>query len=273
MDGSIITVRGYVIKEGKHIFILSTKNKWEKNAGVEFAFIHANKELENEWDEKFQSDNYYLITGEYFKSCSRFGNNSPISKYDVGSIRFNAYSMVDPPAFNDADVNSKTIPLVRVVSKPALRDWVYTVTFKFLLDHGWLIKVIYVVFILLILLSLVTTCICFSKANLPWWGGLIPIYNLILFLEMAKMSKWWFIPLLFPIFLRLNGAFHLVDIPPVNYLIRIAIALFFLILGIVIGVRLARAFNKGVLFAIGLMILPVIFIPILAFGSSKYNFD
>jgi len=274
-DGSIITVKGYVIKEGTHthIFILSAKNEW-RGTGSEYALLRPSKELRNEWDEKAQSGSYYSITGEYSKNSERFRRNMGAnSKYLIGSIEFNKFSLIESPISVYADVNSSMIPLVQVVSEPTLKNWLFTITVKFLLDHSWLIKVIYIFVILLGLLNFVTGCICFSKANLPWWGGLIPIYNCLLFLKMAKTSRWWFFALLLPVFLRLNTAFLHINIPPVNYLVQVAFILFYSILGFVISVRLAKSFNKSALFAAGLFVLPIIFIPILAFGSSKYNFD
>ena len=47
------------------------------------------------------------------------------------------------------------------------------------------------------------------------------------------------------------------------------IALF--IVSIVMNIKLAKAFGKEEVFAIGLILLPVIFIPILAFDQSKFN--
>jgi hypothetical protein len=37
---------------------------------------------------------------------------------------------------------------------------------------------------------------------------------------------------------------------------------------LIINIKLAQAFGKGILFGLGLMFLPIIFIPILAFGNA-----
>ncbi len=85
----------------------------------------------------------------------------------------------------------------------------------------------------------------FVKAGKPGWAAIIPIYNVIVLLEIAGKPLWWFILLL---------------IPFVN-----------LIVMIIVLVALARNFGKGIGFALGLLILPFIFYPILGFGDARYQ--
>lgn len=94
--------------------------------------------------------------------------------------------------------------------------------------------------------------VLFKKAGRPGWAAIVPIYNNIVLLQTAKMSPW----LIFVYFLAL--------IPIVG-----AIVVF--VFNIVVMINLARAFDKTGGFAVGLIFLPFIFIPILAFGSSQYN--
>ena len=84
----------------------------------------------------------------------------------------------------------------------------------------------------------------FSKAGLPGWGAIIPIYNTYLMLKVAGKPGWWLI---------------LYFIPVVNFVISI-----------IVFVGVAENFGKGGGYAVGLIFLPIIFIPILAFGSAKY---
>jgi hypothetical protein len=84
----------------------------------------------------------------------------------------------------------------------------------------------------------------FTKAGKPGWGCLIPIYNMILGLEICGRPIWWII---------------LLFIPLVNFVV--AIILIF---------DLARVFGKGVGFGFGLLLLGFIFIPILGFGDARY---
>jgi len=85
----------------------------------------------------------------------------------------------------------------------------------------------------------------FTKAGKPGWAAIVPIYNLIVMLEIACKPIWWFILML---------------IPFVNIIILI-----------ILLVEIAKRFGKGVGFAIGMLILPFIFYPMLAFGDSKYT--
>lgn len=84
----------------------------------------------------------------------------------------------------------------------------------------------------------------FSKAGKPGWASIVPIYNLIVFLEIVGKPWTWVILLLIPF----------VNIIPF----------------IIVTHRLSRSFGKGLGFTLGLLIFSVIFYPILAFGSAKY---
>ena len=84
----------------------------------------------------------------------------------------------------------------------------------------------------------------FTKAGKPGWGAIIPIYNIILLLEIAGKPLWWIILML---------------VPFVN-----------IVVFIIVTVDVAKNFGKGVGFAIGMILLGIIFWPILAFGDAKY---
>src|SRR5438270_13243347 len=84
----------------------------------------------------------------------------------------------------------------------------------------------------------------FTKAGKPGWAAIIPIYNLIVLLEIAGKPLWWFILML---------------IPFVNIVVFIMVLL-----------SIARNFGKGVGFAIGMLLLPFIFYPMLGFGDARY---
>ncbi|MDE6403812.1 MAG: signal peptidase I [Muribaculaceae bacterium] len=94
----------------------------------------------------------------------------------------------------------------------------------------------------------------YQKANKPGWGCIIPIYNLILYLQIAKLSPW------------LVFVFAASCIPHIGSYIVIAFQLY-------VTYCVGRAFNKSTGFIIGMMLLPFIFIPILAFGNSTYAAD
>jgi hypothetical protein len=104
---------------------------------------------------------------------------------------------------------------------------------------GWLF------YIAIIALMLVSTWIVYVKAGKPGWACLIPIYSTLVLLEIVG-KPWWYLLLML--------------IPVVNIVIWIMISL-----------DVARAFGKGSGFGIGLIFLPIIFYPILAFGDAKYQ--
>lgn len=85
----------------------------------------------------------------------------------------------------------------------------------------------------------------FTKAGKPGWAAIIPIYNIIVLLEIVGRPIWWFILLL---------------IPFVN-----------IIVGIIVSIDLAKSFGKGTGFGIGLALLGFIFIPLLGFGDATYR--
>jgi hypothetical protein len=85
----------------------------------------------------------------------------------------------------------------------------------------------------------------FSKAGQPGWAAIIPIYNVYVMCKVAGRPGWWLLLML---------------IPFVNFIIAI-----------VLSIDIAKRFGKGVGFAIGMILLPFIFWPILGFGSAQYQ--
>ncbi len=84
----------------------------------------------------------------------------------------------------------------------------------------------------------------FVKAGKPGWAALVPIYNIIVMLEIVGRPLWWFVLLLIPI-------------------VGIVIA-------IIISIDMAKSFGKGTGYGIGLALLGPIFYPMLGFGDAKY---
>ena len=85
----------------------------------------------------------------------------------------------------------------------------------------------------------------FVKAGKPGWAAIVPIYNMIVLLEIAGKPLWWFILLLVPV---------------VNFIIII-----------MMSISIAARFGKGTGFALGLAFLAPIFYPVLGFGDARYN--
>lgn len=107
---------------------------------------------------------------------------------------------------------------------------------------GMIVLLIYLAIIVLVIAGMWKM---FTKAGQPGWAAIIPILNLYLLCKIAGRPGWWLI---------------LMFIPIVNFVVSIIVML-----------DIAKSFGKGVGFAIGLILLGFIFIPILGFGSAQYQ--
>ena len=85
----------------------------------------------------------------------------------------------------------------------------------------------------------------YSKAGKPGWASIVPIYNIIVLLEIIGRPVWWIV---------------LMFIPLVN-----------LVIAVITALDLAKSFGKGAGFGLGLIFLSPIFYPILGFGSAQYE--
>jgi hypothetical protein len=104
--------------------------------------------------------------------------------------------------------------------------------------------VIYVVFLAIIVLMIAAEWVIFSKAGKPGWAAIIPIYNLIVYLQVVGRPIWWIILFFIPF----------VDI----------------VIGFIVIHDLSKSFGHKFGFTLGLIFLSIIFYPILAFGGSRY---
>jgi hypothetical protein len=85
----------------------------------------------------------------------------------------------------------------------------------------------------------------FDKAGEPGWASIVPIYNMVVMCRVAGKPEWWVLLLL---------------IPFVNFVIAILVM-----------IGLAENFGKSGAFAIGLILLGFVFLPILAFGDAQFQ--
>jgi hypothetical protein len=95
------------------------------------------------------------------------------------------------------------------------------------------------------LIAIVSLWKIFTKAGWPGWASIIPFYNFYVICRIAGKPGWWLVLMLIPL---------------VNFIV--AIIVFF---------GLAKSFGKGAGFALGLILLGIIFLPILAFGDARYQ--
>lgn len=112
-------------------------------------------------------------------------------------------------------------------------------------DGGGAPAIVGVIYLAVIILMIVSMWKVFTKAGQPGWASIIPIYNMIVMLQIANKPLWWII---------------LFFIPIAN-----------IIIAIMMNIAIAEKFGKGAGFGIGLSFLGFIFMPILAFGDAQYS--
>ncbi len=101
-----------------------------------------------------------------------------------------------------------------------------------------------IIYVLIILVMIASMWKIFEKAGKPGWTAIVPIYNLVVLLEIVGKPTWWVILFL---------------IPFVN-----------IIFFIIVAHRLSLSFGKDAGFTIGLVLLGFVFYPILGFGDARY---
>ena len=94
---------------------------------------------------------------------------------------------------------------------------------------------------LTMLLVLISWFRIFSKAGQAGWKALVPFFNIFIFTKIAKKPIWWI-------------AIYLVI--PVGYILS--------------ALQISKLFGKKLIFSIGLIFLPMVFFPLLAFGKAEY---
>ena len=80
----------------------------------------------------------------------------------------------------------------------------------------------------------------FSKAGQAGWKALVPFFNLFVFTKIVEKPVWWI-------------AIYL--IVPVGYILS--------------ALQVSKLFGKNIVFSLGLIFLPLVFFPLLAFGKAQ----
>lgn len=108
----------------------------------------------------------------------------------------------------------------------------------------------------------------FEKAGQPGWKAIIPVYSSYMLYKISWKPSMFFITLILgivaSILLQLNDYMALAVI---GVIINIAV----MVLGILFNHKISKSFGHGVGFTVGLIFLSLIFLYILAFGSSEYQ--
>ncbi|MBL7994739.1 signal peptidase I [bacterium] len=105
--------------------------------------------------------------------------------------------------------------------------------------------IIALIYLAIVVLMIASLWIIFTKAGKPGWACLIPIYNIIILLEIVGKPWWWLLLMLIPL---------------VNIIVLI-----------IVVHGLSVCFGKGAGFTVGLILLGFVFYPMLAFGDATYS--
>ncbi len=107
------------------------------------------------------------------------------------------------------------------------------------------ILLIIIFYIGIIALMLISLWKIVAKAGEPGWSGIIPIYNMMILAKIGQKPIWW-------------GALVLIPLAGIVFQIWI-------------WNRVVKRFGYSEGFTVGLVLLPLIFIPILGFGKAQYR--
>lgn len=105
--------------------------------------------------------------------------------------------------------------------------------------------IVWVIYLVVVVIAIASVWRIFTKAGRPGWAAIIPIYNVIVLLDVAGKPWWWILLMLIPL---------------VN-----------LIILIMVYMDLAKAFGQGTGFGCLLILFAPIMFPVLAFGPYEYQ--
>ena len=101
-----------------------------------------------------------------------------------------------------------------------------------------------VIYLASVVICIIAMWKLFEKAGKPGWAAIIPIYNLIILIEIVGKPTIWILWLL---------------IPCVNIVFAVWLTNLF-----------SKSFGKSEGYTVGLILLPMVFYPLLAFGDNPY---
>lgn len=136
----------------------------------------------------------------------------------------------------------------------------FATTFGSLAAGAIILFVILGIFALAIaVFMIIAKCKMYKKAGQEWWKVFIPLYSTWTETKITGLAWWWC-----PISVVLAA---LVGVKEVSYVVAFAV----LLVEFNYNFNLAKKFGKTNGFAVLCTLLPIIGIPMLAFGSAKYD--
>ena len=114
------------------------------------------------------------------------------------------------------------------------------------------------VILAILVFLIIAQCKLFSKSGEAWWKALIPIYNSWIETKITGLAWWWL-----PIYIGTTALSGVKEFAVLGFAI--------ILISFNYNYNLAKKFGKSNGFAFLCTILPIIGLPILAFGSAKYD--
>lgn len=127
--------------------------------------------------------------------------------------------------------------------------------------------------LLLGLITLIATWKIFKKAGTGGWKALIPFYCDYSLIKISWKKKyfWWMMALAFASGIVGGLALNFPEYTALIWVIEWALFIPAIVIALKSEFKLAKAFGKGGGFAVGMILLPWIFYPILGFGKAKFR--
>lgn len=124
--------------------------------------------------------------------------------------------------------------------------------------------IVFTVFVALIAIAvavflIIAECKMFKKAGESWWKALIPFYSTWIEAKIAGLAWWWC-----PIMVGVASLATFKNLSSIAGFATLVIAFNYFY-------NISKKFGKSNGFAFLCTVLPIIGVPILAFGSDKYN--
>ena len=128
-----------------------------------------------------------------------------------------------------------------------------------------------IIFIVILLLFTIAEWKILKKAGENGWKSLIPFYCVFVSHHIVGMSHVWFVLEIVIWFAEL--IFEMFDVfpEPVTFTFGIAAGVFTLLSELIHILKMCNCFGKGTGFKIGMIILPNLFLMILAYGKAEYK--
>jgi hypothetical protein len=118
----------------------------------------------------------------------------------------------------------------------------------------------------------------YTKAGQPGWASIIPIYSTLVMLDIIRKPRIWLLyivgiavvqAVINTMYTTSDGT---TDYPVLVAIVMIVLSITLTVLSVRITHGLSLAFGKNGWFTVGLIFLPIVFFPILGFGSAQYQY-